>query len=61
MGEGMTNVAVVDDDLAALRNELWLQHRSRLQDGQRGIDAETSGAEQLNVEIPVDILPRLQR
>jgi len=51
MGEGMANVAVVDDDLAALRNELWLNTDRGLQDGQRGADAKQAALKQLNVEI----------
>jgi predicted Zn-dependent protease len=54
MGEGMTNVAVVDDDLAALRNELWLNTDRAYKTASEALTQKQAALKQLNVEIPVD-------
>jgi len=54
LGEGMTNVAVVDDDLAALRNELWLSTDRAYKMASEALTQKQAALKQLNVEIPVD-------
>jgi len=54
MGEGMTNVAVVDDDLAALRNELWLNTDRAYKMASEALTQKQAALKQLTVEIPVD-------
>ncbi len=54
MGEGMTNIAVVDDDLAALRNELWLNTDRAYKMASEALTQKQAALKQLNVEIPVD-------
>jgi predicted Zn-dependent protease len=54
MGEGLTNVAVVDDDLAALRNELWLNTDRAYKMASEALTQKQAALKQLNVEIPVD-------
>ncbi len=54
MGEGMTNVAVVDDDPAALRNELWLNTDRAYKMASEALTQKQAALKQLNVEIPVD-------
>ena len=54
MGEGMANVAVVDDDLAALRNELWLNTDRAYKMASEALTQKQAALKQLNVEIPVD-------
>ena len=54
MGEGITNVAVVEDDLAALRNELWLNTDRAYKTASEALTQKQAALKQLNVEIPVD-------
>jgi TldD protein len=54
MGEGMANVAVVDDDPAALRNELWLNTDRAYKMASEALTQKQAALKQLNVEIPVD-------
>ncbi len=54
MGEGMANVAVVDDDVAALRNELWLNTDRAYKMASEALTQKQAALKQLNVEIPVD-------
>jgi len=58
MGEGMTNVAVVDDDLAALRNELWLNTDRAYKMASEALTQKQAALKQLSVEIPVDDFAR---
>ena len=58
MGEGMTNVAVVDDDMAALRNELWLNTDRAYKMASEALTQKQAALKQLNVEIPVDDFAR---
>jgi len=54
VGEGMTNVAAVDDDPAALRNELWLSTDRAYKMASEALTQKQAALKQLNVEIPVD-------
>ncbi len=54
MGEGMTNLAVVDDDPAALRNELWLNTDRAYKMASEALTQKQAALKQVNVEIPVD-------
>lgn len=54
MGEGFTNVAVVDDDPAALRHELWLGTDRAYKMASEALTQKQAALKQLNVEIPVD-------
>jgi TldD protein len=54
MGEGMTNIAVVDDDVAALRNQLWINTDRAYKMASEALTQEQAALKQLNVEIPVD-------
>ena len=53
-GEGFTNVAVVDDDIAALRHELWLSTDRAYKMASEALTQKQAALKQLNVEIPVD-------
>ena len=54
MGEGITNIAVVDDDLGALRNELWINTDRAYKIAGEALTQKQAALKQLNVEIPVD-------
>jgi TldD protein len=54
MGEGMTNVAVVDDDISALRHQLWLNTDHAYKIASEALTQKQAALKQLNVEIPVD-------
>ena len=54
MGEGMANIAAVDDDTAALRNELWLNTDRAYKMASEALTQKQAALKQLNVEIPVD-------
>src|SRR5258705_8056407 len=58
LGEGLTNVAGVDDDLAALRNELWLNTDRAYKMAREALTQKQAALKQLNVEIPVDDFAR---
>src|SRR6266700_1784226 len=54
MGEGMANIAVVDDDTAALRHQLWLNTDRAYKTASEALPQQQAALKQLNVEIPVD-------
>ncbi len=54
MGEGMANIAVVDDDTAALRHQLWLNTDRAYKMASEALTQKQAALKQLNVEIPVD-------
>ena len=54
MGQGYVNVAVVDDDPAALRHELWLGTDRAYKMASEALTQKQAALKQLNVEIQVD-------
>ena len=54
VGEGITNIAVIDDDPGALRNELWLNTDRAYKMASEALTQKQAALKQLNVEIPVD-------
>jgi TldD protein len=54
MGEGFTNIAVVDDDIEALRHQLWLNTDRAYKIASEALTQKQAALKELNVEIPVD-------
>jgi len=60
-GKGMDELPCVDEAPARCGNELWLNNDRAYIDGQRGADAETSGAEAIERGNSVDDFAKVRR
>ena len=54
MGEGLANIAVLDDDIPALRHQLWLNTDRAYKMASEALTQKQAVLKQLNVENPVD-------